>query len=183
MPSFPIEYKILCSTFYAKLYINRFLQFKTNSLKIGSSAPSTSLIYGRNLAKRPNGGSGKGNSCRLFVIRGKKYMHCRTEILSSHGNSNWNLKENKNKLIKQMSRRRCIGEMRNRVVWDRGVGSIFRLRGHQKCSPQIESRSRNLITKWKYKLEDILKLTSPPPAKTKNVLWAYTFKNLTRYWV
>ena len=41
----------------------------------------------------------------------------------------------------------------------RGVGSIFRLRGHQKCKPQIESRSRNLITKWKDKLEDVLKRT------------------------
>ena len=44
------------------------------------------------------------------------------------------------------------------ILWvyqNRGVGSIFRLRGHQKCKPQIESRSRNLITKWKYKLEDI----------------------------
>ena len=29
----------------------------------------------------------------------------------------------------------------------RGVGSIFRLRGHQKCKPQIERRSRRLITK------------------------------------
>ena len=29
----------------------------------------------------------------------------------------------------------------------RGVGSIFRLRGHQKCKPQIESRSLNLTTK------------------------------------
>ena len=58
-----------------------------------------------------------------------------------------------------------------KFVCSRGVGSIFRLRGHQKCKPQIESRSRNLITKWKYKLEDILKLT--PLAKTNNVLWAY----------
>ena len=31
--------------------------------------------------------------------------------------------------------------------FSRGVGSIFRLRGHQRCKPQIESRSRNLITK------------------------------------
>ena len=29
----------------------------------------------------------------------------------------------------------------------RRVGSIFRLEGHQKCKPQIESRSRYLITK------------------------------------
>ena len=29
-------------------------------LKIGSSVPSISLNYGRNLAKRPNGGSGAG---------------------------------------------------------------------------------------------------------------------------
>ena len=49
----------------------------------------------------------------------------------------------------------------------RGVGSIFRLRGHQKCKPQIEGRSRNLVTKWKYKLEDILKLTPPPLLKRK----------------
>ena len=27
-------------------------------------------------------------------------MHCQSEILSSHGNLDWNLKENKNKLIK-----------------------------------------------------------------------------------
>ena len=26
-----------------------------------------------------------------------------------------------------------------------GVGSIFRLRGHQKCKPQIEIRGRTLI--------------------------------------
>ena len=49
----------------------------------------------------------------------------------------------------------------------------FQIERAPKCKPQIESRSRNLITKWKYKLEDILKLTPPPPAKTKNVLWAY----------
>ena len=52
-----------------------YLQFKTNSLKIGPSVPSISLNYGRNLAKRPNDGSGKGNSCRLFVKCGKEYMH------------------------------------------------------------------------------------------------------------
>ena len=34
------------------------LQFKTNSLKIGSSCPSISLNYRRNVAKRPNAGSG-----------------------------------------------------------------------------------------------------------------------------
>ena len=56
------------------------LQFKTNSLKIGSSVPSISLNYGRNSAKRPSAGSGKGNSCRLFGKGGKKYMHCQTEI-------------------------------------------------------------------------------------------------------
>ena len=50
----------------------------------------------------------------------------------------------------------------NCLTRSRGVGSIFRLRGHQKCKLQIESRSRNLITKWKYKLEDILQLTPPP---------------------
>ena len=38
----------------------------------------------------------------------------------------------------------------------------FQIEGAPKCKPQIESRSRNLITKWKYKLEDILKLTPPP---------------------
>ena len=48
-----------------------YLQFKTNSLKIGPSVPSISLNYGRNLAKRPNDGSGKGNSCQLFVKCGK----------------------------------------------------------------------------------------------------------------
>ena len=48
------------------------LQFKTNSLKIGSSVPSISLNYGRNLAKRPSAGSGKGNSCRLFLKCSKK---------------------------------------------------------------------------------------------------------------
>ena len=62
------------------------LQFKTNSLKIGSSVPSISLNYGRNLAKRPSAGSGKGNSCRLFLKCGKEYMHCQAEILSNHGN-------------------------------------------------------------------------------------------------
>ena len=45
------------------------LQLKTNSLKIGSSVPSISLNYGRNLAKRPFAGSGKRNSC-LFFVRG-----------------------------------------------------------------------------------------------------------------
>ena len=44
-----------------------YLQFKTNSLKIGPSVPSTSLNYGRNLAERPNDGSGKGNSCRFSL--------------------------------------------------------------------------------------------------------------------
>ena len=58
------------------------LKFKTNSLKIGSSVPSISLNYARNLAKEPNDGSGKGNSCRLFVECGKKCMHRQTEILS-----------------------------------------------------------------------------------------------------
>ena len=62
------------------------LQFKTNSLKIGPSVPSISLNYGRNLAKRPNDGSGKGNSCRLFVQCGKGYMHFQTEILRNRGN-------------------------------------------------------------------------------------------------
>ena len=52
------------------------LQFKTNSLKIGSSVSSVSLNYGRNLAKRPSAGSGKGNSCRLYVQCGKKYKNC-----------------------------------------------------------------------------------------------------------
>ena len=56
------------------------------SMKIGPSIPSISLNYGRNLAKRPNDGSGKGNSCRLFVKCGEEYMHCQAEILSNHGN-------------------------------------------------------------------------------------------------
>ena len=63
------------------------LPFKTNGLKIGSSVPSISLNYGRNLAKRPSAGSGKGNSCRLFLKCDKEYMHCQPEILSNHGNS------------------------------------------------------------------------------------------------
>ena len=62
------------------------LQFKTNSWKIGSSVPSVSLNYGRNLAKRPSAGSGKGNSCRLFLKCDKKYVHRQAEILSNHGN-------------------------------------------------------------------------------------------------
>ena len=62
------------------------LQFKSNSLKIGSSVPSISLNYGRNIAKRPSAGSGKGNSCRLFLKCGIEYMHCQTEILSNHEN-------------------------------------------------------------------------------------------------
>ena len=53
-----------------------YLQLQTNSVKIGPSVPSISL----NLAKRPNDGSGKGNSCRLFVKCGKEYMHFQTEI-------------------------------------------------------------------------------------------------------
>ena len=68
----------------------------------------------------------------------------------------------------------------------RRVGSIFRLRGHQKCKPQIESRSRNLITKWKYKIKDILKLTPPNPLLKRSVcitlcLGHIFCKNLTRY--
>ena len=47
-----------------------YLQFKTNSLNIGPFVPPISLNYG----------SGKGNSCRLFVKCGKEYMHCQTEI-------------------------------------------------------------------------------------------------------
>ena len=68
----------MADIYIASVMIN--LQFKTNSLKIGSSVPSISLNHGRNLAKRPNGGSRKGNSCQLFVIRGEKYMHCQSEI-------------------------------------------------------------------------------------------------------
>ena len=49
-----------------------YLQFKTNSLKIGPSVPSISFNNGRNLAKRPNDGSGKGNSCRLYVQCGNE---------------------------------------------------------------------------------------------------------------
>ena len=85
-PPFPLDmkYSIPHSTKYlisiASIMIN--LQFKTNSLKIGSSVPSISLNYGRNLAKKPNDGSGKGNSCRLFVKRGKECMQRQTEILS-----------------------------------------------------------------------------------------------------
>ena len=60
----------------------------------------------------------------------------------------------------------------------RRVGSIFRLRGHQKCKLKIKSRSRNLITKWTNKIKDTLKLTPPPPTKKKmglhnTVPWAY----------
>ena len=54
-----------------------YLQYKT----IGPSVPSISLNYRRNLAKRPNDGSGKGNSCRLFVQCGKEYMHLRPRYL------------------------------------------------------------------------------------------------------
>ena len=45
----------------------------------------------------------------------------------------------------------------------RGVGSIFRLEGHQKCKPRIESRSRYLVTKWKYKIKNMLISIRPPP--------------------
>ena len=58
-----------------------YLQFKTNNLKIGLSVPPISLNYGRNLAKRSNDGSGKGNSCRLFVQCVKQYMHFRPRYL------------------------------------------------------------------------------------------------------
>ena len=40
----------------------------------------------------------------------------------------------------------CDNFYRKNWLKVRGVGSILRLRGHQKCKPQIESRSRNLIT-------------------------------------
>ena len=68
-PPFPlkIKYSVPHSTqnliYIASVIIN--LQFKINSLKVGSSVPSISLNYGQNLAKRLNDGSGKGNSCRL----------------------------------------------------------------------------------------------------------------------
>ena len=62
-----------------------------------------------------------------------------------------------------------------RHIINRGVGSIFRLRGHQKCKPQIKSRSRNLITKWKYKLDEILKWNPPPPALIK---WKMCFGHI-----
>ena len=87
----------------------------------------------------------------------------------------------------------CIfGFRRDGSAGVRRVGSIFRLRGHQKCKPQIESRSRNLITKWKYKIKDILKLTYPPPNPLLKRSVCITLclghifcKNLTRYglWV
>ena len=61
-PPFPlnIKYSVPHSTQnliqIASVMIN--LQFKTNSLKNGSSVPSISLNYGRNLTKRANAGSG-----------------------------------------------------------------------------------------------------------------------------
>ena len=45
------------------------LQFKTNSLKIGSSVPSISLNYGRNLTKRSNAGSGNvRDAWQVFTV-------------------------------------------------------------------------------------------------------------------
>ena len=66
-------------------------------------------------------------------------------------------------------------DMKESSTSGRGVGSIFRLRGHQKCKPQIESRSRNLITKWKYKLEDIFKLNPPPPLLKLKICFGHIF--------
>ena len=99
-----------------------YLQFKRNSLKIGPSVPSISLNYGRNLAKRPNDGSGNGNSSRLFVQCGKEYMHFQTEILRNHGNYieiKMKTKTNTNKRIKHtklITRRLCIDEIRNTAI-------------------------------------------------------------------
>ena len=88
-----------------------YLQFNTNSLKIGPSVPSISLNYRRNLAKRPNDGSGKGNSCRLFVQCVQYYMHFQTEILRNHGNYieiKKKTKTNTNKRIKHTNHKATL---------------------------------------------------------------------------
>ena len=88
-----------------------YLQLKTNSLKIGPSVPSILSNYGRNLAKRPNDGSGKGNSCRLFVQCGKEYKHFQAEILRNLGNNieiKKKTKKNTNKRIKHTNHKATL---------------------------------------------------------------------------
>ena len=61
-------------------------QFKTNSLKIGSSVASISLNYGRNLFKRPFAGSGKRNSCR-FLVRDASGIYINVQKKQKPGDS------------------------------------------------------------------------------------------------
>ena len=76
------------------------LQFKTNSLKSVHPFNQYHWIMDEIEQKGQMLDQEKITRVDLFVKRGKKYMHCQSEILSSHGNLDWNLKENKNKLIK-----------------------------------------------------------------------------------
>ena len=102
------------------------LQFKTNSLKIGSSVPSISLNYGRKLAKRPSAGSGKGNSCRLFLK--KKYVHCQTEILSNHGNYieiKRKTKTNTNKSQGNFASMRCEAQPYEKIILCKFISNMF----------------------------------------------------------
>ena len=61
------------------------LQLQTNSLKIGSSVPSISLNYGRNLSKGLLLDQEKVTRVDFSLKGGKKYVHRQTEILSNHG--------------------------------------------------------------------------------------------------
>ena len=66
----------------------------------------------------------------------------------------------------------CFQPLDGHWLYHRGVGSISDW-GAPKCKPKNESRSRKFDYKVKVQTEDILKMTPPPPAKTKNVLWTY----------
>ena len=104
------------------------LQFKTNNLKIGSSVPSISLNYGRNIAKRPSAGSGKGNSCRLFLKCGKEYMHCQTEILNNHGNLieiKRKTKTNTNKSQGNFASMRCETQPYEKIILCKFISNMF----------------------------------------------------------
>ena len=67
----------------------------------------------------------------------------------------------------------------------RGVGSIFRLEGHQKCKRKSKVEVTYLTTKWKYTFKDTVTLTplphphSPPPKKRhvclRNTLFGQIF--------
>ena len=148
------------------------LQFKTNSLKIGSCVPSISLNYGRNWAKRHNDGSGKGNSCRLFVMRGTKYVHCQSEILSSHGNLDWNFKE-KNKLITQINDKTTLH------WWDAKYSRMRKLLEQGYVKERLKSSLREVLwsirgsyrTIWSFLLTIV---------KRHSVTWPYTMT--TPYW-